>query len=622
MNNKFNEQLGDWSESAARVKKNIYQQTIEGKKKKRKPHIFKISVAAALVTATIGGAYWWNIAQNPPAQIDQVEVPTEIEKEQANFRTFNENFIKIAHYEQFFRSTFMYSNANSLHTAYSDAISAYAVINHLADYDVVWDEEKRAFYRNQLLSALEYDLRDAHFAAYFEQMLATLDITKEQYVDDYQLVVREAEVLENKMHSESIGLQESESGSFGYEVSKEQDEFTQRAGIPSDFMEYLAVRSTNPISTNEKAYLPWTHPEYGVRVVNSPQNELILADHEFPLMYVHDDISEFFYLLQRDKRLPELTRMSYPQYVAEVQQLENSHPLKAKLLDMFAMIERSLEWTYEPITDFTYALPTFPTEGLRVHHDKTLEIVQYEFYSQSPMLYDHYVAYRNANEWLNNAYGLFNDLALTHNYRWSKEKRQQVRSVVVQQLEERLQQPYYASYIEKLCRDLAISKDEYIDYYLLIDAEYEQLKQEMLTAHIGVTEHNRYSFGEQSTRYREAVGLTWSHLQEKMEEIYQQKDAKVPLDTQPTLDIETTEPVTMTKTAKGDVIMAYPFGYSLYLPEEQQAYVQQVQQQEQLPELTRITFPLYEQAFAEQLHAFAPNIQKLLALVKEAIYYE
>lgn len=82
----------------------------------------------------------------------------------------------------------------------------------------------------------------------------------------------------------------------------------------------------------------------------------------------------------------------------------------------------------------------------------------------------------------------------------------------MEDLEKQRKNELEKEYIENLLQELNITLEEYMQYCLLLQAEYEQLKKNMIADCVGVDKNGRYSLGTQAFRYREAVDYSGRNL--------------------------------------------------------------------------------------------------------------
>ena len=599
MNNKLHQVLGDWRSSATNVKARIYAETIESKnKKKRLPTYIKLTAAAAVLTVGVTGAFLMT-SERATAPVPAVENNTDPTKQQEiAFRPINETFLKIAQYELFYRDSFMYTQGGAVSATLRYGIEYFALFNHLAEHGLYWDEKKRDTYRIRVVNALGHDLKDAHFASYFENMLKELSITKEQYIDDYLLVKKEHEMLYKEMFGTGVGLNEG-----AYESGIEEDEFEKKIGLSFDYVEYLAVSSDERLTPlDPQPVLSFNqNPDdiYRAKVTKNVDGEYIFVNSELSRMDQPTAIRDYLRELIYKKQLSEFTRFSYPQVKAFViQDAAAGIEIAQQTLDYFTIFERSIDWE---LTVQPYAfneIPTFQEEGLRVHNDLTLKIAEYELYYKDESIYDRDVAYRFANELVANIYGLFNYLAQDHRYGWSAEIRAQHYTTLAKELEASMQNELEKTYVENLLHELNITKDEYIQYYLLPKKEYELLQQSMLNDQVGIDKNGRYNPGKQASRYRETVGLTWQDLFSTIWSISNTPAMKA-LDTQPDLPFPTNpkDPITVGLDENGEYIMEYPSILEIMLTDEQKALFEEIRKKHNLPPLARYSVKAYlEQA--------------------------
>lgn len=590
MSKKLHQALGDWRSTATNVKARIYAETIEGKKKKKRlPTYIKLTSAAAVLAVGVTGAIMMTTERTPtpvPA-VENNTIPNE-EKELA-FRPINETFLKIEQYELFYRDS-MYTQESAVAAALSNGIRYYALFNHLAEHGLYWDEKKRDTYRIGVENALGHDLKDPHFATYFENMLAELSITKEQYIVDYLLVKEEHEMLYSEMFRTGVGTKDS-----SYESGLEEEEFEQKMGLSFDYLEYLAVsrdQDLTPLDPQPVLSFNQDPDDFGVKVTKNLAGEYILA---FEEPYHSSAIRDYLYELSSKKKLPNLSRFSFPQIKAfVVQDVAAGLEIAQQTLDYLTILERSIDWE---LTVQPYAfndIPTFHQEGLRVHNDLTLKIAEYELYHKDASIHDSGAAYLYANNFVANMYGLFNYLAHDHGYGWSSEIREQYAASLAQELEASMQSEIEKSYIENLLQKFNITLDEYIKYYLLPKKEYELLQQSMLKDQVGVDKNGRYNLGKQASRYRETVGLTWQDLYTTIWSINDSPTMEK-LDPQPVLPfpMNPSIPMTVGLDENGDYIMEHLSSLGAYLTEEQTALLEEIRTKHNLPALARYSVKAY-----------------------------
>ncbi|MEG0385974.1 MAG: hypothetical protein RR642_14590 [Solibacillus sp.] len=325
------------------------EQTKESTSIKRKPTYMKLGVAIAILSIGIGGAFF-TARQFEPAEEKRAEVIAPGEQ-QAEVRTYSETTLDIMQYEMFYRDFTMQTAEGVAFHALYEAIEMYALFDHLQQHDYGWDEEKRAFYREKMQSELAYDLKDTYFKTYFAKLLAELDVTEQQYIDEYLLVNKEYEMLRQDMFSKGIGLT-NDGGTPAYESSKQFDAFLEKIEIDSDYLEYLAERMENDSPPLEpQPDLPFEQPEYSLKVMLNPQGEHIFTNEEFYDMDLTDTQRDVLNNVGREGALPEFTRFSYPRYKEELEKIAGMNgeqtEIAQQLLEIFTILERTIEMTFD-----------------------------------------------------------------------------------------------------------------------------------------------------------------------------------------------------------------------------------------------------------------------------------
>ncbi len=601
MSKKLHQALGDWRSTATNVKARIYAETIEGKKKKKRlPTYIKLSSAAAVLAIGVTGAILMTNEQTPtPVPAIENNTDPKEEKEVA-FRPINETFLMIEQYETFYRKdNRLYTQEDAISMALSTAIQHFALFNHLAEYGMTWDKKERNAYKRSKESALEYDLKDPAFVAYFEKMLKELSITKEQYIEEYLLVKQEYEMLHSKMLRTGLGLKDG-----NYEVSTAHDAFRQKMGISYDYMEYLAVSDQEHLSPlDPQPTLSFNEGnKYPRAVTKNLAGEYIFIDAQPLLISLitepHEGEYEIDYFddLMYTNKISGFSRYTYPKVKVLVEQkAEIGDSTAQKILDYFEVLERSIDWELEPQRYEFNNILTFNEENLRVHNDLTLKIAEYEIYEKDESIQEEYAAYRYANELVGEMYGLFNYLAQDFNYGWSSETRAKYKASLIEEVEASMQNEVDKAYINQLLQTFNITIDDYVQYYLLPKKEFETLKKSMLKDQVGVDKNGRYNPGKQSSRYRETVGMAWQDMYTTMDAKSNNVQAMKALETQPDLpfSLNPTFPITVGLDENGDYVMEYPSMLEISLTEEQQDLLKEIRKKHNLPPLARYSVQAY-----------------------------
>lgn len=124
--------------------------------------------------------------------------------------------------------------------ALNDAINKYALIDYLHQQNITLSEEKRQLQRELLEEQLTKDLQDHLLKPYLETMFQALNISNQDYIEQYLLINTEHDLLKEDMFSSNKGLVQDETGLFSYPSSDQQTLYQEKMKISFDYMEYLA----------------------------------------------------------------------------------------------------------------------------------------------------------------------------------------------------------------------------------------------------------------------------------------------------------------------------------------------------------------------------------------------
>lgn len=612
--------VGGWQ---LQVKNEMDAQTKESKSNKSKSTYIKLGVTAVILLIGLGGALFSMKPVPAEEKLAEVIVPVE---HRADVRTYSETTLKILQYELFYRDFNMQTTEAVVFHALSDAIEMYALFDHLQQHDYGWDEDKRTFYREKMQSELAYDLKDPYFKTYFDKMLVGLDITEQQYIDEYLLVKKEYDMLKQDMFSKGIGLT-NDGGTPGYESSNSFDAFIKKIGVDRNYLEYLAERMENQLPPLEpQPNLPFEQLENSLKVNKNPQGEYIFARKEFSGIDLTDAQNNLLYTIGREEGLPDFTRFSYPRYkntLEEIVATNGQHSnIAQQLLEIFIILERTIEMTPNvELLSMEQTIPAFSQKQLRVHNELTVSIIEHELYYRGEDIPERSHAFIRANNEVISMYGLLNHLN-EHSYSWDETVRQSTRKQLQQQLEQKLENPNFKAYFENLLRLLNITAADYIDHYLLLKEEYKLLTQDMYAKQIGLDKDGRFAAGEAKVKYQEAAGIDIAALREKMndKDIYVELEK---LDEQPKLPFELGDyPLEVMLNEDGEYVFLGASYLSLYLTEAQNNLLAKVQQKHQFEELSRYSLRQYMdvlQQFNGENAEIAQQLVEILTIFERTI---
>ncbi len=124
--------------------------------------------------------------------------------------------------------------------------------------------------------------------------------------------------------------------------------------------------------------------------------------------------------------------------------------------------------------------------SVRMFDERTVEITKYEMFYRDQAFYSKEAAeFFSLNRQFENMH--FYHLE-QHGYKWDDERRGQHRERVKSGFEYDMKDENLRAYYEKMFDALQITEEEYIEYYLLVNKEYEMLHQELFNKGIGLDE--------------------------------------------------------------------------------------------------------------------------------------
>ncbi|MFY3792579.1 hypothetical protein ACOQFO_12975 [Ureibacillus sp. MALMAid1270] len=228
----------------------------------------------------------------------------------------------------------------------------------------------------------------------------------------------------------------------------------------------------------------------------------------------------------------------------------------------------------------------------RMYDQRTVEITKYEmFYRKQTFFSKEAVEFHALYETLEK-FALFHYLE-QHDYQWDEERRNTFRERVKMALDYDMKIPELKSYYEKMFTELQITADEYIDYYLLVNKEYEMLKQDLFDKNIG-TEDGSYSSGEAFNEYLKLVNITEKDLDELAERIPERLE---PMDPQPDLPFNNREfEFYVTTNEKGEYIFVHVSDFNLITP-TYYSLIFEIERDIVKEPLTRHSFKRYQEVF-------------------------
>nr|WP_231918648.1 hypothetical protein [Solibacillus silvestris] len=525
--------------------------------------------------------YWEKQSKQTNEKMNQLAESDE------NFIPISDTYLNIEQYELFYRNNRMRSNEDVVSSALRHAISKYALIDYMQQQNITLSHEKRQFQRETLDKQLTYDLQDPILKSYFEKMFQDLQISKQEYIEEYLLVNNEYASLSVDMELDQLS----------YPTEDQEKIYKEKMGITFDYQEYLAESEFIHIEPSSKDIdLPFTVERNLFKFAKNQDGEIILASKEFNTMMITDEQSHIIHEVGERNNLKELARYNFKQYENALQQEaasgnENA-PVADELLELFKVVERSIDMDLGEVVNYQFSkIPSYNVSKLRKHQDITLQLVEHEYYYRAENIPNKSYAYRIANEEVGAMYGLFNYLKQDFETEIDEAARSNARIKLEKSLIEQMENPYFKKYMDDLLKTFDIPLSTYIDDYLLVMEEYKLLLQLMREQNLGLDHNGRYNKGWIEARYRMAADFTW---EDKFEKMWLMDDEEIvePLEPQPDLSFSLPEYAPQIGINKKGQY-AFTNSSKLYLSDEQQIVFDLLVKTFELPVLSRYSITQY-----------------------------
>ncbi|TQR19436.1 hypothetical protein [Psychrobacillus vulpis] len=233
--------------------------------------------------------------------------------------------------------------------------------------------------------------------------------------------------------------------------------------------------------------------------------------------------------------------------------------------------------------------------SFRMFDDRTIEITKYEMFYRDNFLYS-----KEAVEFFSlsktiEKFALFYHLE-QHDYKWDEEKRDFFRERIKMELEYDKRDANLNAYYEKMFATLKITEEEYIEYYVLVNREFEMLYQDLFNKGIGLDETGAYPSGEVAMAYSNLMGITEDEMNELAEKIPERLN---PMEPQPDLPFITDDfGLKVTTNAQGEYIFVENTYLPIYLDEPYNDILYELKGKIVKEELTRYSIKRYREAVA------------------------
>ncbi|MBD8036010.1 hypothetical protein H9635_04600 [Solibacillus sp. A46] len=538
-----------------------------------------------------------------------------------NFRPISEIYLKIHQYELFYRDHRMQSKEAVTFFALNDAINKYALIDYLHQQNITLSEEKRQLQRELLEEQLTKDLQDHLLKPYLETMFQALNISNQDYIEQYLLINTEHDLLKEDMFSSNKGLVQDETGLFSYPSSDQQTLYQEKMKISFDYMEYLAESEFIHIKPDRPTFdLPFAIDSTFFNFTKNLAGETIFASKEFSESDLTMEQRDFLYVIKKQYNLHELARYNFILYKNALQQEaapgSENQAIANELMEIFKIAERTIDWEIGEVTKYEFnEIPMFDVNQLRKHKDITLQLYEHEYYYREEEIPKKFYAFRIANEEIVAMYALFNYLKQDFGIELDETIRSSTRAKIEKSLNEQLQNPYYKKYMDNLLQTFEIPLSSYINDYLLVKEEYELLLQLIKDRNIGIDHDGRYNKGWIEARYRTAANLLWEDQFKKMWDMQLDEVVK-PLEPQPELSFTLSEyapPIGLNN--EGQYIFVNIYALHSWLTDEQQTLFDLLVKTYDLPVLSRYSITEYKDKL-ELLKADESEKKQLLEILE------
>ena len=261
---------------------------------------------------------------------------------QAEFRNLDNLAIKIAEYEMYYRDPHMVSKEEATFQSLYDTLEKYVLIYHLEQAGYDWDEAKRQLHEKTTREAVEYDINHPILKDYFEQMFATLGITKDDYLKQYALIEKEYELkyrymFEKQLQVDTIGL---------FHSSDALGTYLNLIGMTKRQLYKLEKKiPTNTKPLDPQPDMPFPTNGYNMQVAKNEAGEYIFASVPTKLEY-EERYSDILYALEKQLMDLELSRATLDLYkkalAAYTDEDEEQMKYAKELEAVFEVLERTV----------------------------------------------------------------------------------------------------------------------------------------------------------------------------------------------------------------------------------------------------------------------------------------
>lgn len=335
MKNKFDEELQFLENSTADVKQKIYKNTVRQRRKWKGSHpVFQL---AALVVLAISA---FLLASNLMEQ-ERAENPMPL-----GYPVIDQLTLDIMTYENFYNSSTFQSSFNASYQALSDSLSMYALFYYLQEEGYEWTAESEALARQSIERAWKYDYQDAELQAYYTTMFEELDITEEEYIEHYLYLIKKQGMMHDGMFRTGVGLDND----GAYPSGQAFDTYIETAGYSVDELNTMAEKTMErpePMEPQPELSFSRNLQQHALKITLNEEGEYIFVDPEnffFDIEFSpYSDLLYFIENEQLNKRLTRSTLEDYKQALAAFSSDDIEYQVAQELLEIFVILERSIE---------------------------------------------------------------------------------------------------------------------------------------------------------------------------------------------------------------------------------------------------------------------------------------
>ena len=195
--------------------------------------------------------------------------------------------------------------------------------------------------RAQEQQSINEQMKDPYFKSYMEQLLAKFELTLDQYMDDYVMVLAEYNYLKNLMQQQWIGLDHN----GRYNNGEVYASYRNTADFSWEAMHAEMDRLNSEVAIEilePQPELPFDLAEYPLTVGLNAKGEYVFTSVGGLTAYLTVPQQQFLQQLITNNTLPPLTRYSLEQYEAALQQPTTDTNMREQLQEILKIYKNSI----------------------------------------------------------------------------------------------------------------------------------------------------------------------------------------------------------------------------------------------------------------------------------------